>query len=65
MVRWHGQTGGNVKRWQFGKGRRAVSREGGRTKLCCIAPGKRNVSRDSLQQFYISLDCVSWINATI
>ena len=29
MVRWHGQRGGNVKRWQFGKGRRAVSREGG------------------------------------
>ena len=28
MVRWHGQRGGNVKRWQFGKGRRVVSREG-------------------------------------
>ena len=23
-----------------------------RTKLCCIAPEKRNASRDSLQEFY-------------
>ena len=29
MVRWHGQRGGNMKRWQFGKGRRVVRREGG------------------------------------
>ena len=25
-----------------------------KTKLCCIAPGKQNVSRDSLQGFYNS-----------
>ena len=25
-----------------------------RIKLCCIAPGKRNVSRDSLQGFHNS-----------
>ena len=33
-----------------------------RTKLCCVAPGKRNVRRDSLQQFYISYIIV-WIVA--
>ena len=25
---WHGRRGGNVMRWQFGKGGRVVSREG-------------------------------------
>ena len=28
-MRWYGLRGGNVKRWQFGKGKRVVSREGG------------------------------------
>ena len=28
-MRWHGQRVGNVVRWQFGKGGRVVSREGG------------------------------------
>ena len=28
-MRWYGQRGGNVMRWQFGKGERIVSREGG------------------------------------
>ena len=44
-------------RWQFGKGGRVVSREAGmefKTKLCCIAPEKRNASRDSLQGFHKS-----------
>ena len=45
MVRWHGQRGGNVKRWQFGKGRRVVSREGGmefedKIVLCCSREAK-------------------------
>ena len=31
-----------------------------RTKLCCIAPGKRNVSRDSLQGFHNSY-IIFWI----
>ena len=31
-----------------------------RTKLCCIAPGKRNVSRDSLQEFHNSY-IIFWI----
>ena len=41
MVRWHGQRGENVKRQQFGKGRRVVSREYGmefddKIVLCCF-----------------------------
>ena len=28
-MRWYGPRGGNVMRWQFGKGERVVSREGG------------------------------------
>ena len=28
-MRWYGRRGGNVMRWQFGKGERVVSREGG------------------------------------
>ena len=40
-----------------------MSREGGmefEDKICCVAPGKRNVSRDSPQQFYISY-IILWI----
>ena len=29
IMRWYGRRGGNVTRWQFGKGERVVSREGG------------------------------------
>ena len=54
IVRWYVRRGGKkVMRWQLGKSRRVVSREGGwnlRTKLCYIAPENRNVSRDSLQR---------------
>ena len=28
-MRWYGRRGGKVTRWQFGKGERVVSREGG------------------------------------
>ena len=28
-MRWYSRRGGNVMRWQFGKGERVVSREGG------------------------------------
>ena len=28
-MRWYGRRGGNVMRWQFGKGETAVIREGG------------------------------------
>ena len=28
-MRWYDRRGGNVMRWQFGKGERVVSREGG------------------------------------
>ena len=28
-VNWHGQRAGNVMRWQFGRGGRVVSKEGG------------------------------------
>ena len=41
-------------RWQFRKCGRVVSKEGGmnlRTKFCCIAPEKGNVSRNPLQEF--------------
>ena len=31
-----------------------------RTKLCCIAPGKQNVSRDSQQEFHHSY-IIFWI----
>ena len=53
-VNWHGQRAGNVMRWQFGRGGRVVSKEGGMEliiKSCCVGPVKRNVSRDSLQGF--------------
>ena len=45
--------------WQFGKGGRVVRREGG-MELCCIAPGKQNVSRDSQQEFHHSY-IIFWI----
>ena len=61
---WHVWRGGNIMRWQFGKGGRVVSREAGmefKTKLCCIAPEKRNASRDSLKGFYNSY-IMFWID---
>ena len=54
IVRWHSRRGGKVIRWQFGKGGRVVSIKDVmvfKEKLCCIAPGKRNLSRYSLQGF--------------
>ena len=54
-MKWCGGRGGNImKGLQFGKGERVVKEKVGwnlGTKLCCIAPGKRNVCRDSLQVF--------------
>ena len=54
-MKWCGGRGGNImKGLQFGKGEKVVKEKVGwnlGTKLCCIAPGKRNVCRDSLQGF--------------
>ena len=54
IVRSRGRSDGNVMRWQYGKGGGSSAEKVGwnlRTKLCCIAPGKRSVSRDYLQGF--------------